>query len=102
MAFQWKVTSGCQRTKQCNYTEKHWQKLKKNPQNTTQTETKIKTSSSCIILFQGTFFSETMKSDNDQQLFMVSAEAKEDDWRFAKHTLLQLMRQMKDEDIYFS
>lgn len=43
-----------------------------------------------------------MKSDNDQQLFMVSAEAKEDDWRFAKHTLLQLMRQMKDEDIYFS
>lgn len=50
-----------------------------------------------VILF--CFFSEMVKSDNDQQLFMVSAEAKED-WIFAKHTLLQFMCQLKDEDIY--
>lgn len=40
-----------------------------------------------------------VKSDNNHQLFTVSAEAKYN-WTFAKHMLLQFLCQLKDEDIY--
>lgn len=41
-----------------------------------------------------------IKKDNDQTIFTVSAEAKEDNWIFAKHTLLQFLCQLKDKDIH--